>query len=504
MKKIYLLALTTVLSLSSCHNFLKETPEDFLSAETDVVDANFVEAQLQGAFKSMLWYRNDRAGLIGITGTDEAQGKTVEVNYWAEQGALDKYNTTLNSDNWLTKWLWDTGYFGINRSNNTINSSRKQIEGVSDQWRKSIESEARFVRAFDYFNLVQYFGRVPLITEETKPSTEPNYPRESLDKIYQFMIADLEFAIQNLATEYRAGRVTVGAARAMLMKIYMYAPVESGVRDYAKAKEQFLAIEALGKYSLQPNYSELFHPDFENGVESVYEYQFEYPDEPNHFQYFVGSRAIGNYGHGAGFGVFLPTPYYLSLFVDPQTEQRIDPSDERYAASVRTEFRNYSTGEIITSAGDPEYLYPHCLKYEDFDRDSYCWNSAKNIYYIRYADLILLYAEILNEEGNTSGAIEQINRVRARAKATLLDQSLGKDEMLDYIYEERMRELGMEGWRRFDLVRRGVDYFVSQVDRYNKFAKGNVKAFHALYPVPSNEINMNAGISKEDQNPGYN
>ena len=75
--------------------------------------------------------------------------------------------------------------------------------------------------------------------------------------------------------------------------------------------------------------------------------------------------------------------------------------------------------------------------------------------------------------------------------------------MLDFIYEERMRELGMEGWRRMDLIRRGVDYFVEQVDTYNPFAKGNVKPYHAFYPIPTNEINMNDGIGPEDQNEGY-
>lgn len=91
--------------------------------------------------------------VIGITGTDEARGKTVEVNYWAEQGAIDRYNTSLNADNWLTKWLWDSGYFGISRSNTAINAVRNYT-GSTEEWRLSKEAEARFVRAFDYFMLV--------------------------------------------------------------------------------------------------------------------------------------------------------------------------------------------------------------------------------------------------------------------------------------------------------------------------------------------------------------
>ena len=113
MKKIYIYALAGVLALSSCDEFLREEPEDFMSAESEDVDEALIEAEIQGAYKSTLWFKNGRQGFIGITGTDEARGKTVEVNYWAEQGAIDRYNTSLNADNWLTKWLWDSGYFGI-------------------------------------------------------------------------------------------------------------------------------------------------------------------------------------------------------------------------------------------------------------------------------------------------------------------------------------------------------------------------------------------------------
>lgn len=495
MKKrtLILATLATGLLFSSCESFLEEKPESFLSAESEEVDANLVEAELQGAYKALIFFKNDRPSMIGILGTDEAQGATVEVNYWAEQGALDKYNTSLNSDNWLTKWLWDAGYFSVSRANTTIRAARN-VSGVTEEWKASKEAEARFIRGVAYFMLAQYFGDVPLITEDTKPSARPNYPRESLSKIYEYIVTDLTYAETNLQTEYRAARATIGAAKAMLMKVYMYAQPESGYRDLGKAKTKFEEIEKLNQYVLENNYGDLFKVEFENGTESVYEFQFEYPDLPNQLQYFSGSRAIGNIGEGGGFEIYLPTQRYLNLFTEGD-------GDERYAASLRTEF--YLNGELITSAGDPEYIAPHCKKYED-PRDINAGNSAKNIYFIRYADLILLYAECLNAEGNIGGAKAQVKRVRERARVTTPITARTQEEMLDFIYEERMRELGMEGWRRFDLIRRGRDYFVSQVDQYNKFAKGNVKEFHTLYPIPNNEISMNDGIGKEDQNPGYN
>lgn len=492
MKTKYIWLIAGICALTSCSDFLKEEPESFMSAETETVDEALIEAEIQGAYKSTLWFKNGRQGFIGISGTDEARGKTVEVNYWAEQGAIDKYNTSLNADNWLTKWLWDSGYFGISRSNTAINAVRNYT-GNTEAWRLSKEAEARFVRAFDYFMLVQYFGDVPLITENTEVSSTPNYPRVKKEEIYKYIIQDLEFCETNLQTEYRVGRPTVGAAKAMLMKVYMYAPADCNIRDYSKAKLLFEEIEQLGVYSLQPSYADLFKPEFENGIESVYEFQFEYPDEPNTFQYFCGSRAIGQYYAGGGFGIFLPSERYLNLF---------DEDDERFDASVRTEFYD-ANGNLLTTAADPEYIAPHCKKYEDFDRMDDSYASAKNMYFIRYADLILLYAECLLEEGNIDGAKAQVQRVRDRAKASSPISAATTEEMLDFIYEERMRELGMEGWRRMDLIRRGADYFVEQVDKYNPFAKGNVQPYHIYYPIPTNEINMNDGISLEDQNEGY-
>lgn len=492
MKKIYYLLVTTLfmgLSLS-CSSFLDEKAESFLAAESEAIDAVMLEAELQGAYKAMLLYKNGRQFMIGISGTDEAQGATVEVNYWADQGAIDKYNVSLNSDNWLTAWMWNSGYFGVSRANMTIKAI-KNVVGATEEWKNSKESEARFIRAMNYFMLAQYFGKVPLITEDVAPSSTPAYPREELSVIYSFVLQDLEYAVSNLRTEYRQGRATVGAAKALMMKVYMYAQEESGIRDYTQAGKVFEEIESLNVYSLQPSYKELFLPEYENGVESVYEFQFEYPDEPNTVQYHLGSRAVGEYGPGAGYELLLPTKRFLNLF---------EEGDERFEASVRTEF--YQDGELITSASDPEYIVPHCKKYED-DRNNFSLNSAKNMYYIRYADLILLYAECLNAEGDLAGAKVQVKRVRDRAKAMSVIAASNKEGMLDFIYEERMRELGMEGWRRFDLIRRGSAYFVDQVGAYNDFAKGSVQAFHVLYPIPTNEISMNYGISEEDQNPGY-
>lgn len=482
-----------LLTLGSCNDFLKETPQSFLTTEGAIQDKAFVEAQLMGAYKSLLLYRNDRGGFLGISGTDEAVGKTVEVNYWPDQGAIDKYNATLNSENKLTKWYWDTSYFAISRANNTISACSRPIPDGTEEWIRSIESEARFIRALGYFHLAQYFGNAPIITEKTDVAV-PNYPREEVSKIYALILEDLAFAEQHIKTAYGSGRATWGAIKALQVKTYIYAQEESGFRDLKKAKGIIEEIESANIYTLMPSYEDLFKEEFENNSESVYEFQFKYPEEPNNFQYYCGSRAIGYNSLGGGYGIFLPSAYYLNSF--EETDTRLD-------ASVR--FRYYYDGKDITEtwSGDPEYVAPHCKKYEDPTTPTDPGNSAKNIYFMRYADLVLLYAECLNETGETAKAIEQVNRVRSRANASLVT-TMAQDKLRDFIYEERMRELGMEGWRRLDLTRRSKSFFASQVSKYNHFATESVQEYHALFPIPKNEINMNEGIGEADQNPGYN
>lgn len=105
MKNIYIYALAGVLALSSCDEFLREEPEDFMSAESEDVDEALIEAEIQGAYKSTLWFKNGRQGFIGITGTDEARGKTVEVNYWAEQGAIEGASIDANKGAYSSAWM---------------------------------------------------------------------------------------------------------------------------------------------------------------------------------------------------------------------------------------------------------------------------------------------------------------------------------------------------------------------------------------------------------------
>jgi hypothetical protein len=161
--------------------------------------------------------------------------------------------------------------------------------------------------------------------------------------------------------------------------------------------------------------------------------------------------------------------------------------------------------------GDDQ-LYPHIKKYEDIRLNGITtfYETGKNMYYIRYADVLLSYAECLNELGNTPDAVVIVNtKIRKRAWGGTLPEdkawasSMNQEEFRTAILDERMRELCFEGWRRFDLLR--TDRFIDLISARNRWAKTNasISDKHKLYPIPIVEIKQNDFLTIEDQNPGY-
>jgi hypothetical protein len=291
----------------------------------------------------------------------------------------------------------------------------------------------------------------------------------------------------------------------------LYAPQASGVRDYTKAKEWFGKVIASGKYSLMPNYASNFDYNFANSAESIYEFQFNnnWPDN-NQLQWQTGSRAVANISQNATFGgydLILPTMY---CYKDATAGGVWEAGDTRKAASIRYDFKYRGKTPVLPAGMGGDELDPHCKKYEDdrIDGSQQFWYSGKNKPYIRYSDVLLCYAECLNELGNTPEAEGIVNQVRQRAFGTSwttakawsgLSQAAFRDQMMD----ERMRELSFEGWRRMDLIRSGK--FVQLIKERNRWAKesGTIAEFHTRYAIPLTEILQNDEINPEDQNPGY-
>jgi len=298
----------------------------------------------------------------------------------------------------------------------------------------------------------------------------------------------------------------------------LYAPEESGLRDHNKAIEYFDRV--IPNYSLLPNYGDLFNATLnQNSSEIIYAFQFKNiaPDN-NMIQNQAGSRAVADLDANTYFGGYdlaMPTPYYYEDVWEGQD------GDTRKEASIRYDFI-LPDGRVprITWTGQVDELEPHIKKFEephikkfeDFRTQGTqpFWYSGGLVYYLRLADILLCKAECLNEIDKTAEAVDLVNAtVRTRAFGGTLSTTeawpttMSKNDFRVRIMDERIRELGFEGWRKMDLIRTGN--FVNYVKERNIWAKnsGTLQDFHERYPIPESEIKQNENINPEDQNPGY-
>lgn len=491
MKNISLLFIVTVLLLLGCNkDFLKEEPESFITGENLFTSQSGALAGLNATYASLKNFRNSgRAMLVGVVGTDEGQLGIDEAGA-TDRLALDAYDGNLNPLTPAIVQLWRVCYQGISRANAVL----QNVPGITmnETLKKRIIAEASFIRALNYFWAVQLFGDVPIITTVITDADKYDYPRQKVELVYKLIIEDLTTAETDLpeADTYTGsdrGRASKGAAKALLGKVYLSAPAPT--RDYVKAELKLREVVLSNKYTLLPNFADVFDITRENNAESVFEVQFISPDQTNNMSFCTGSRAIPDNILGGGYAWFIPTDYLFNLY---------EAADVRKPVTFRTQFFN-AAGQLITSAANPEHIKPHVRKFED--PTARPANAVgKNTYVIRFADVVLMYAEALNEQGKTGDALIELNRIRSRSAATTAGV-LTQPALRDAILTERMKELAFEGWRWYDLKRTGK--LVELAKAHNPRAAANVAVKNNLFPIPLSEINNNDGISPTDQNPGY-
>lgn len=501
MKKIFLIntALACLLGVTSCSDFLEMQPKTALTEEQVFGDEKNIELLVSGLYTQWRNTKQDRGGFMFTLGTDEAQQGGQQVRENAVQAALDKYDGQLNSTNTSLSEQW-------NKRWPVVAAAAKAVKyAKSDELR----AQASFIRATMTFELGMLWGPIPIIDIDNVREG-----REPLEEVFKFIIQDLEFAVAHLPeTQSDAKIPTKGAAQALLGKVYMYAPAEAGVRDYAKAIEYFDM--AIPRYSLVSNYGDLFNTTInQSSSEAIYAFKFNniYPDN-NMCQHHAGSRAVadldGNCYFG-GYDLIMPTAYYAA---DVEDGGIWEDGDMRKDVSIRYDFTLPDGREPhITWTGQADELGPHTKKYEDYRTQGILnfWYSGGTIYYLRLADILLCKAECLNEIGQTSEAVNLVNttvRTRAWGGALPADKEwpagMSKEDFRDNILDERMRELAFEGWRRMDLIRTGK--LVEYVKERNPWARasGTISSFHTRYPIPDLEIKQNDLINEDDQNPGY-
>ena len=426
-------------------------------------------------------------GITDIISDDADKGSTETDALYLQE--IDDF--TFNQTNEAFSRAWIGHYQAIFRANLAI----ENIPGIEmdETLRARLIGEARFLRAYSYFRLVQWFGDVPLVTRILNEDEYYNQPRVSKDEIYTLIIDDLTQAMDVLPekSEYPTadlGRVTLGAVRGMLAKVYM------ALHDFPKAIDLCDSIIASGEYSLLTRYADNFMPIGEHSAESVFEFGAAATQAPSAgpgstpFNMIQGVRGVPN----LGWGFNRPSDDLVAAY---------EPGDPRRQATI------IYVGEVLPDGSTIVEDNPQMLN-ERYNQKAWVPahaglqdNGPGNIRILRYADILLLAAEAYNEQGNTGKALEYLNMIRARARGNntfILKDITVTDptELREIIYHERRVELAMEQHRWFDLARWG-----RIADEMGPLKENFVEAKHTLLPIPQTEIDLTGGTII--QNPGY-
>ncbi|TZF83157.1 RagB/SusD family nutrient uptake outer membrane protein [Pedobacter sp. BS3] len=432
---------------------------------------------------------------------DDADKGSVSTDNPANGDPFDFF--PVQASNSFLNGMW-TGYYNlITKCNRVIDQVRNNTTIVATDLQKTQSmAEARFLRGYAYFNLVRLWGRVPLI--DTLLSVDQiNVPQSSPAQIYAFIENDLRFAATNLPPSWDKkfiGRLTSGAANGLLAKVYLTQ------QKWAAAMNAANLVMTSGQYDLSTSYDKIFGESGENSKESVFEVQATASaQEPTkngaEITQWQGVRASGDWNLGYGWNV--PNTYLENAY------EANDPRKARTLLYRSTATTTYKTvyGEITpTTWTNP--IYNHKAYTNPAYRAAYNNKAGRwmNIRLLRYADVVLMYAEAANEVGGTdniTAARNALNSVRARARigavaGTLPDiTTTDQGALRDAIRRERHVELAMEYDRFFDLVRWGIATEVLHAAGRPNFTAPRDN----LLPIPQTQIDLSKGVLT--QNFGY-
>jgi hypothetical protein len=459
MKKTLLTAACAMLLLSGCKDYLNITPQSTLVEDSYFTNTGEVETGVINIYSTLQNVVPNEVVLSELR-SDNMAPNLLEGDW----GTVEIFSETPSND--FVGTFWRTAYTTIARCNTVL----KYLGNVSDADKKArFEGEAKFARALMHFDLVRLFGDVPLAMTTLTPGASEELRRRPVAEVYGKIIEDLQTAVAQLPPTWDAvnvGRATKGAAQTLLAKVY----ITQG--NYAAAKPLLESVINSGTYQLLPSYASVFAPGNEMNREIIFAIRYK----------------TASNGEGQGFS------YDLSKDGNLRGKPQVDllalyaPGDTRLAAST-------------TGTGANMFVN----KFADAANTGSRRDSGTDWIVLRYADVLLMYAETLNELNDTPGALTRLNTVRGRAGAPTYatTPAPSKATVQTYIEQERRIELAFEDHRWYDLLRSGkaqatMNAHFQAIGRPNVIVPG----YRLLYPIPQREIDLSGGVIA--QNNGYN
>jgi len=473
MKKIYpfILLIFTGLLMSCGDDFLEPLPESAVSSESYFSNDEEIESGVIGMYDA----------IQGINSNNLTDNFSIQREYYLTEMRSDNTRTkssegeaaqfesyTVTASNGIVSNYYISFYEIIYRANLVLSS----LDAASPEKAASFEAEAKFVRAYAYFNLVRLYGDIPLIDRLIGPlEREISYTRVATSEVYNLIVSDLQTAVSGLDNTYK-NRASKAAAQTLLAKVYL-----TQGTNYAEAQTLLESVIGSG-FSLEPNFKDVFYTENNNEVIFAIGYTSDLTSDSQN----ISAEWLNSVGRTSGVN-----------YVTADAREALDnlggsrtPYSYRQDAAQPTQ---YQVAKYIPNGDANLGIAPTASNPELAGND---WII------LRFADVLLMHVEAIlagGQQTSATAAINSFQRVRNRAGLTTPVTSITKEDLL----AERRVELAFENHRFFDLVRFGA---AQQV--LSAFSDANGYSFNAtdlLLPIPQREINLSNGLMS--QNPGY-
>jgi len=532
---------------SACNNFLEEDPVSLATADSYYSTKDGLQDGLNGCYP----YLRNYYGTEGIFFVTEV-GTDINTNAYGgvkNHPSFNTYDQNLNSTSSFFTSFWDSFYKGINQCNTVVNRA-PDVDGLSEEEKAQYAGEARFLRANYYFLLVQMWGDVHFTLEETS-GVETEAYRTPVETVYnEGILPDLEYAVAHLpdpvTNSVDFGRPNKATAEALLARVQLT------LENWSEAEQYANNVINNYNYSLVP-LDELW--DYYNQDNAEIIWSVQYGTDPlvngqgnQSHNYFVWDYTRNpamerDMENGRPYQRCMPTNYYLDMW-NPEADARFDasfktvwianktgtinghsvmpgdtaikivlhPVDDEIQQNAPYWYIDYN-GEDVTKqsdklqiGGDSRRLWPSFYKkyYDPARIDMNDNNGTRDFVAIRLAEMYLIAAEAAMNQNKNDQAAQMITKLRERAiiPGKEAEMAVTSDDIdLDFILEERAKELGGECYRWYDLKRTGT--LLERVRLYNVDAAPNIQEYHLLRPIPQTQIDRVSNPGDFPQNPGY-